>query len=337
MTKTRAVGADRRLLGHSGIEVSALGLGCWTISGVWSWEGRQIGWGQIDDEESIRAIRAAIDLGVNFFDLGDCFGSGHGEYLLGKAIAGRRDKVVISTKFGNVFEEGKPELLGEDASPSYIRRAVQESLRRLGLERIDLYSLEIWSLPKAQAEAVADTLEELKAEGLIGAYGWSTDDLDCARVFASRPGCAAIEHELNVFQDAPELLAICDEHDLASINRAPLAMGILSGRFTRDTQVPDDDVRGRLGPNWYPQYFQEGRPSPELLEKIDAVREILTSGGRTLVQGALAWIWGRSERTIPIPGFRNLKQAEENARALELGPLEPAQMKEIAEILAPID
>jgi aryl-alcohol dehydrogenase-like predicted oxidoreductase len=139
--------------------------------------------------------------------------------------------------------------------------------------------------------------------------------------------------DLNVFKDATDLLAVCDEHDLASINRAPLAMGLLSGKFGPDSKLPENDVRGQLGPEWV-QFFKDGRPVPALLEKVDALREVLTSGGRTLVQGALAWIWGRSERTIPIPGFKSVKQAEENARALEFGPLTPTEMSQVAEILA---
>jgi aryl-alcohol dehydrogenase-like predicted oxidoreductase len=327
------VGTARRRFGHSDIEVSAMGLGCWAIGGGWSWGDAPVGWGETDDEESIRAIRAAIDLGVDFFDTADVYGCGRSERVLGKAIAGRADEIVVATKFGNVFDEETRRWTGEDISPAHIRAACQASLRRLGLDRIDLYQLHIWSLPQAQAEAVAETLEELVAEGLIRAYGWSTDDLPCARLFAAKPGCASIQNDLNVFKDASEILTICDEHDLASINRAPLAMGILSGKFGPDSKLPENDVRGQLGPEWV-QFFKDGRPQPELLEKVDALREVLTSNGRTLVQGALAWIWARSERTIPIPGFKSVKQAEENARALEFGPLTPAQMSQIAEILA---
>jgi len=326
------VGTARRRLGRSGIEVSAMGLGCWAIGGVWTSGDVPSGWGEVDDEESIRAIRTAIDLGVSFFDTADVYGCGHSERVLGKAIEGRKDEVVVATKFGNVFDEETRVWTAEDVSPTHIREACQASLRRLGLNRIDLYQLHIWSLPQAQAEEVSETLEELKAEGLIRAYGWSTDDLPCARLFAAKPGCTSIQNNLNVFKDAAEILAICDEHDLASINRAPLAMGILSGKFGPDSKLPENDVRGQLGPEWV-QFFKDGRPVPELLEKVEALREVLTSGGRTLVQGALAWIWGRSERTIPIPGFKSVKQAEENARALEYGPLTPAQMSQIAEIL----
>jgi len=327
------VGTAKRRLGHSGIEVSAMGLGCWAIGGAWTWGDVPVGWGETDDEESIRAIRAAIDLGVSFFDTADVYGCGRSERVLGKAIAGRAEEIVVATKFGNVFDEETRTWTGEDVSPAAIRQACQASLRRLGRDRIDLYQLHIWSLPQAQAEEAAETLELLVAEGLIRAYGWSTDDVSCARLFAPKPGCTSIQNDLNVFKDASEILAICDEHDLASINRAPLAMGILSGKFGPDSKLPENDVRGQLGPEWV-QLFKDGRPVPELLEKVDALREVLSSNGRTLVQGALAWIWARSERTIPIPGFKSVKQAEENARALEFGPLTPAQMSQVAEILA---
>jgi aryl-alcohol dehydrogenase-like predicted oxidoreductase len=145
------------------------------------------------------------------------------------------------------------------------------------------------------------------------------------------PSCTSIQHTLNVFEDAPELLGLCADHDLASINRSPLAMGVLSGKFTAESRLPTDDVRG-AGHTWVP-YFEDGRLSPAFLERLAAVREILTSGGRTLSQGALAWIWARSERTIPIPGFKSVEQVEENARAMVLGPLTPAQLGEVETLI----
>ena len=323
---------SRRRLGKSGIEVSALGLGCWAMGGSWTWAGTPVGWGEVDDNESIRAIHAALDLGVNFFDTADVYGCGRSERVLGKALAGRGDDVLIATKFGNVFDEEKREWVREDVSPAHIREACLASLRRLGREQIDLLQLHVWSLPEAQALEVADALDELYDDGLIRAYGWSTDDLSCARLFRGRPGFSAIQHDLNVFRPAAEILAICDELDLASVNRAPLAMGILSGKFGPDSQLPADDVRGQLGPEWV-AFFKDGRPRPELLAKVDAIREVLTSGGRTMVQGALAWIWARSERAVPIPSFKTVKQAEENSRALQFGPLGVAEMSEITEIL----
>jgi aryl-alcohol dehydrogenase-like predicted oxidoreductase len=320
-----------RTLGRSGIAVSGMGLGCWAIGGPFWLDGKPDGWGEVDDDESIRAIHRALDLGVRFFDTADIYGTGHSEEVLGRALEGRRDEVVIATKFGYTFDAATRSGTGTDASPAYVHKACRDSLRRLRTDVIDLYQLHIWSLPLAQAEEVAGVLEELRAEGLIRAYGWSTDDLDCARLFAERPSCSTIQHDLNVLDDAPALLDLCEEHDLASINRTPLAMGFLSGKFTADSRLPADDVRG-AGHEWV-RYFEHGRPRPELLDALAAVREVLTSGGRTLAQGALAWIWARSERTIPIPGFKSVRQVEQNARALELGPLAPEQRAEIDRLL----
>jgi aryl-alcohol dehydrogenase-like predicted oxidoreductase len=327
----KMVGTPSRTLGRSGIEVSPMGLGCWAIGGAWTNNGIPVGWGETDDEESIRAIHAAIDLGVTFFDTANVYGCGRSERVLGKALAGRSD-IVVATKFGNVFDEETRVWSGEDHSPAHVREACLASLRRLGRDQIDLLQLHLWSIPENEAEEIAGALEELVSEGLIRAYGWSTDVLDHARQYASKPGCAAIQNNLNVFNGAEEILAICDEHDLASINRAPLAMGLLSGKFGPGSTLPENDVRGQLGPDWVP-FFKDGRPAPELLGKVEALREVLTSGGRTMAQGALGWIWAHSERAIPIPGFKSVKQAAENAGAMELGPLGASEMGQIAEIL----
>jgi aryl-alcohol dehydrogenase-like predicted oxidoreductase len=323
--------AVERTLGRSEILVSGLGLGCWAIGGPLWLEGIQDGWGQVDDEESVRAIRRAIDLGVRFFDTADVYGAGHSEEVLGRALEERRSEVVISTKFGYTFDPATKQTAGTNASAEYVRAACEASLRRLRTDYIDLYFLHIWSAPPEEAEEAAAVLDDLRSEGLIRAYGWSTDVLDCARMYASKPGCTAIEHELNVLVYAPALLALCAEEDLASVNRTPLAMGLLTGKFTADSRLSKDDVRG-AGHAWV-KYFDDGSPKPEFLERLAAVREILTSGGRTLAQGALAWIWARSEHTIPIPGFKTVAQAEENARAMEGGPLTPKLMNDIDELL----
>ena len=320
-----------RTLGKSGIQVSAMGLGCWAIGGPFWFDGKADGWGEIDDPESIRAIHCAIDLGVTFFDTADVYGTGHSETILGEALQTQRDRVVIATKFGHTFDASTRQALEPNATPAYIRQACQASLRRLKTGYIDLYQLHIWSLPAQEAEEVADTLENLRQEGLIRAYGWSTDNLECAGWFARRPSCTAIQHVLNVLEDAPELIRLCEENGLASVNRSPLAMGLLSGKFQAGSQLQKDDVRGS-GHEWVP-YFEDGRPRQEFLDKLNAVRDILTSQGRTLVQGALAWIWARSEQTVPIPGFKNVRQAEENARAMQYGPLSREQMDEIDRLL----
>ncbi len=320
-----------RLLGRSGIEVSALGLGCWAIGGEMWMDGKPDGWGSVDDAESIRAIRRALDLGVTFLDTADAYGCGHSEEVIGQAIAGRRDQVVLATKFGHVPAEGSRTLAGTCVDAGYIERACRASLRRLRTDRIDLYQLHVWSVQVAEVAGILETLERLVEKGMIRAYGWSTDLVDGARLFARGAHCATIEHALNLFADAPAMLELCGREGLASVDRSPLAMGLLSGKFDRQSVLPRDDVRG-AGFDWVP-YFREGRPSPALLERLEAVREILRSGGRTLAQGALAWIWGRSGATVPIPGFKSVRQVEENAGALRHGPLTPEQMAEVARIL----
>jgi aryl-alcohol dehydrogenase-like predicted oxidoreductase len=177
---------------------------------------------------------------------------------------------------------------------------------------------------------VRDELEKLIQEGKVRTYGWSTDRMDAVRAFSTSPNCGVVQQQLNIFDGDMELLALCEELNLASINRGPLGMGLLTGKFTPETTFKDDDVRKHA--QWFPG-FKDGRPNQEWLEALKSVREVLTSSGRSLAQGALAWIWGRSEKTIPIPGFKTVKQVEENCKAMDFGPLTPEQMAEIDKIL----
>jgi aryl-alcohol dehydrogenase-like predicted oxidoreductase len=321
-----------RTLGRSGIEVSALGMGCWAIGGP-LWSGvTPLGWGEVEDDVSIRAVHAALDLGVYFFDTANAYGAGHSERVLGQALAGQRDRAVIATKFNAVFDEATRQVMGSDASPAGIRGACEASLRRLGTDYIDLYQFHDNGFPAAQAQPVRDTLEALVQEGKIRAYGWSTDFPENAAFFARGAHCAAIQVELNVLDDNPAILAICEEHNLAAINRGPLAMGLLTGKYTPGSGVSIEDVRGEKSPEWM-KYFKDGRPSAEYVKKIEAVREILTAGGRTLAQGALAWLWARSPKTVPIPGFRTAAQVTENCQALSFGPLSRDQFEAVEQIL----
>jgi aryl-alcohol dehydrogenase-like predicted oxidoreductase len=307
-----------------------MGLGCWAIGGPFLMDGKPDGWGPVEDAESIRAIRRAIDLGVTFFDTADAYGTGHSERLLAQALKGYRDKVVIATKFGFTYDEDKRQLTGTDVSPTYIRRACEASLRRLQTDYIDLYQLHCGASPE-EAEVIFNTLAQLQAEGLIRTYGWSTSDPNNARFVAAHENGTAIQHGLNVFGDASEMLEVCAQHNLASINNSPLASGLLSGKYQANSVIPAGDFRA-AGHAWA-IYFENGQPKPEFLDKLAAVREILTSQGRSLVQGALAWIWAKSDRTIPIPGFKTVAQVEENCAAMQFGPLTSAQMAEIDQLL----
>jgi aryl-alcohol dehydrogenase-like predicted oxidoreductase len=303
-----------------------MGLGCWAIGGLWRWLDGQGGWGDIDDNESIRAIHTALDLGINFFDTAANYGTGHSERILARALTGKRDQAIIGTKFGfNVNEAEKQVTFRTDDHLLHVREECEESLRRLNTEVIDLYQLHVWDYPIEKVPAMVELLESLVSEGKIRYYGWSTDSVEGARVFAEGKHCIAIQHDLNVIMDAPEMLKLCKELNLASVNRSPLARGALSGKYAKGTVFPQNDVRTDT---WSWDHF-----FAPTLDQLDKIREVLTSNGRTLVQGALAWIWARSETTIPIPGFKTVAQVEENAKALEFGPLTPEQMKEIDTIL----
>lgn len=326
----------KRHLGRSGIEASAMGLGCWAIGGPWTMNGSQAGWGVIDDAESVRAIHRAIELGVDFFDTAANYGCGHSERLLGQAVKGQRDQIVIATKFGYCVNEAAKEVTPygekeEDSDvASHLRADVEASLKRLDTDYIDVYLLHIWGLSIERALEAREGLEELVKEGKVRTYGWSTDRTDAIEAFSTSPNCGVVEQQLSVLDGNVELLALCEQLNLASINRGPLGMGLLTGKFAPDSSFSNDDVRKHA--NWHPG-FKDGRPTQAWLDALESIREVLTSNGRTLAQGALAWIWARSEQTIPIPGFKTVKQVEENCKAMKFGPLTPAQVNEIDEIL----
>src|SRR5512138_688493 len=326
----------QRTLGRSGLQVSAMGLGCWAIGGPWTLDGGPAGWSQVDDAESLRGIQRGLELGVNFFDTAANYGAGHSERLLGKAFKDRRDKVIIATKFGyHVDETAKAvthydEKEEESNVASRLRSSVEESLKRLDTDYIDVYQLHVWGLSIERALEAREILEDLVKEGKIRTYGWSTDRLDAVQAFSTSPNCGVVQQQLSVLDGNMELLALCEERNLASLNRGPLGMGLLTGKFAPDTSFASDDVRHHA--QWHPG-FKNGKPTQDWLDKLASIREVLTSHGRTLAQGALAWIWARSEKTVPIPGFKTVAQVEENAKAMEFGPLTSEQMKEINTVL----
>ena len=321
----------KRRLGRSNLEVSAIGLGCWAMGGPWDWleaDGSKgpVGWGQVDDAESIRAIHYALDAGINFFDTAANYGCGRSERVLGQALAGRRDKVILATKFGYLVDEEKRTVTETENIVTRIRQECEDSLRRLKTDYIDLYQFHWGEYPAEKAGEVRDFLEKLVEEGKIRWYGWSTDNPDGARVFAQGQHCTAIQHWMNMSADKPQMLAVCEEHDQASIIRSPLGMGMMTGKFNSDTTFPEDDVRH----GWD---LRAERPTQHI-QRVEAVRKIFADAGevRTQAQIALAWLWTRSDRTIPIPGFKTVAQVKENIQAMEFGLLSNEQMKEIDKI-----
>jgi aryl-alcohol dehydrogenase-like predicted oxidoreductase len=313
-----------RILGRSGLIVSALGLGTARIGGLGWEETSRTHYSAAEVSASIQAIHHALDLGINYFDTADEYGCGHAETVLGQALRGHRQGVVISTKFGYVIDEATRQVIGEDASPAAIRRACEASLRRLGIDAIDIYLLHLRDLELRLAADARETLEELVAEGKIRFYGWSTDDPERAALFAQGPHCTAIMHRLNIMMDAPETLALCEAHNIASLNRIPLAMGLLSGRWSANTRLPAED--------WRQGFFGVQRFVDDL-EIAQGLRQVLTRDGRSYAQGALGWIWARSPGTVPVPGFRTAAHVVEDAEALLRGPLSAEQMAEIEGLL----
>lgn len=324
-----------RILGKSGIEVSALGMGCWAIGGPWTWAqpGRDpypAGWGKTDDQQSIRAVHAALDLGVNLFDTAANYGAGHSEVVLGQALQGRRQEVVIATKFGHIVNEQAKEVYGDDDQIlGNVQIDVENSLRRLQTDYIDIYQLHQGSYSAERAPELMDKLERLVEQGKIRWYGWSTDLVDRARVFAEGEHCTSIQFQLNAIFDHPEMRALCADFELAGINKDPLNKGILTGKFTPDSSFPKDDIRSEAD-------FHSDR-LVKRLALVDRLREPLTTGGRTMAQGALGYIWALDERMIPIPGFKSVEQVEQNVGALEYGPLPDDVMQQIQQLVAESD
>jgi len=198
----------------------------------------------------------------------------------------------------------------------------------LNTDYIDLYQLHVGDYSPEGAPAVREELEKLVTEGKIRWYGWSTDNAEGARVFAEGAHCAAIQQAIHwaTQRDYGPTLKVCEDFNLASIVRGPLGMGVLTGKFKGgEVSLPQDDVRH----DWD---FNKG-PIADFIQIVDDLRDVLTSDGRTLAQGALGWLWARSEATIPIPGFKSVAQVEENAGAMAFGPLSAAAMADIDRLL----
>jgi aryl-alcohol dehydrogenase-like predicted oxidoreductase len=316
------------------MEVSPMGFGGWAIGGPFALpDGQPAGWGEVDDEESIAAVRAAFDAGITLFDTANVYGTGHSERILAQALEGRRREVVLATKWGNTMQERLRILDGADSTVAGMRESLEGSLRRLDTDYVDLFQFHLNDCDGPEVGELREALEEETAAGKIRAYGWSTDFPDRAHEWVGGAHYRAIQAEINVLNDNPGIIEIAEDHGLACLTRGPLAMGLLSGKYTANTKVGADDVRG-ANPEWL-RYFDDGVPSAEFLTMLDAVREVLTSDGRSLVQGAIAWLWGRSTTTIPIPGIRTVAQARENAGAMGFGPLPPAAMAQIEGLLRP--
>jgi aryl-alcohol dehydrogenase-like predicted oxidoreductase len=307
-------------------------MGCWAIGGPWTYaqpgeEPFPAGWGKIDDSESIRAIDAGLDAGINFFDTAANYGTGHSEKILGQALKGKRDQAVIATKFGHMVNEQKKVVYRDrDQTLGNVRGDIENSLRRLDTDYVDVYQLHDSGYDHERALEVRAILEDLVQEGKIRWYGWSTDHVDRARVFADGEHCTSIQFSLNALHDNEEMRTLCADFDLAGINKDPLRRGILTGKFTPESTFPDDDVRS--GADFTSERYTKA------LNAVEALREVFTSGGRSMAQGALAYILGLDDRMVPIPGFKSVQQVRDNAATMDFGPFSKEEVEQVRGIVA---
>ena len=303
-----------------------LGLGCWPLSGAFYAEDRPLGYANADPSESIRALEAAYGAGIRLFDTAAVYGAGKGERLVGEALNGKTD-VTIVTKIGLAFDEDTEMLLGEELAAGAVLPAIDRCLKRLGRDHVDVVLIHPNEAPVDQADAMFDEMERAVASGRIGSFGWSTDFPDNVRATADRDSFSTVEYAMNVFFDVPSIRRAVDHADCWGLVRSPLAMGLLSGK----TAVSRDDIRAH-DEGWN-NYYVDGAANPIYTDQIAALRDLLQTGGRSLVQGALGWVMAKGPRCIPLPGARTVAQVTENAKALEFGPLPKDIMTQIEALM----
>ncbi|MEO1140289.1 MAG: aldo/keto reductase [Pseudomonadota bacterium] len=311
-------------------EMSPLGMGCWPIGGAMFSGDEPLGYTNVNDDQSIRAIHAALACGITLFDTAPAYGAGHAERLLAHALKDRPD-ALIATKIGVGVDEASKQLTGNESDPKSVIPAIEQSLSRLERDRIDLLLLHLNSLSVAQANAIFDEVDKARQSGKVRYYGWSTDFSQSAAAVAGRPAFVAVEHAMNVLLDAPQMEKVVQQNSLTALIRSPLAMGLLSGRYGADDLMREDDIRATSNPRT--DYFAKGRANPSFLAKLDAVRELLMMDGRSLVQGAIGWLWAKDGANVPIPGARTEGQIEGIAGALTFGALPQDVMVQIETLI----
>jgi aryl-alcohol dehydrogenase-like predicted oxidoreductase len=286
-----------------GLESSELGLGCMGMSEFY---------GEGDDEESIRTIHRALDLGITLLDTADMYGVGRNEELVGRALQGRRERAIVATKFGNVRGDDGA-FLGIDGSPEYVRRACDASLRRLGIDVIDLYQQHRVD-PKTPIEETVGAMHELVEQGKVRFIGLSEAQPEDLRRAAATAPIATLQTEYSLFERSVEneILDTCEELGIGFLAYAPLGRGLLTGRFRSESDFSDDDFRGG---GRYPRLAGENlEHNLRLVQEVEAVAE---AHGATAAQVALAWLLTRRPSIVPIPGTKRVKYLEENAAATE--------------------
>ena len=292
---------NHRTLGRDGLDVSALGLGCMGMSEFY---------GPADDEQSIKTIHRALSLGITLLDTADMYGPYTNEQLVGTAIADRRDDVVLATKFGIVREEGSRRV---DSSPEYAKRACEASLRRLGVDHIDLYYMHRRN-PDVPIEETVGGMAELVGEGKVRHIGLSEVNADTLRAACAVHPIAALQSEWSLWTRSIEaqIVPTARELGVGIVPYSPVGRGFLTGRYASIDDLSPDDFR-RYNPRF------QGDNLNDNLAIVERVREVADDVGCTAVQLALARLLHQGEDVVPIPGTKRVAYDEENAEAADIG------------------
>jgi aryl-alcohol dehydrogenase-like predicted oxidoreductase len=308
-----------RELGRNGLKVSALGLGCMGMSEFY---------GESDDAESIATIHRALDLGITFLDTADVYGPFKNEVLVGQAIKGKRDKIVLATKFGIVRDPGNPAKRGVSGKPDYVRSSCEASLRRLGVETIDLYYQHRVD-PNTPIEETVGAMAELVKAGKVRYLGLSEASAQTLRRAVKTHPIAALQTEYSLWTRDPEteILATCRELGIGFVAYSPLGRGFLTGQFQKFEDFAADDYR-RHSPRFQGENFQKN------LDLVRRVEEIARKKGCKPSQLALAWVLAQGNDIVPIPGTKRRKYLEENVGAIELK-LTNEDLRRIDEVFPP--
>jgi len=319
---TRSTQIEKHVLGKSGITVSVIGLGLWAIGGDY--------WGPTDDRESLSTIDAALDMEVNLFDTADVYGAGHSEELLGQAMKGRRDQFVVTTKIGWINFDGERGRSAYDTVDRLIA-GVESNLHRLQTDYIDVIQSHI-DFRDPTMEIFVQGFQKLQRDGKVRAYGVSTSDFEYLKAFNADDNCATLQIDYSILNRTAEaaIFPYCQAHNIGVLVRGPLAMGILTGKFSSDTRFGPDDFRRRWQEN--PEEYQVFLDD---LAKVEALRPL--AEGRTMAQLALQFVIAHPAVTAAIPGAKTPEQLKDNVGAALLPRLTAEELAQIEAITPPGD
>ncbi|MEA3326764.1 MAG: aldo/keto reductase [Chloroflexota bacterium] len=311
---------EKRILGKTGLEVTKIGVGLWAIGGD--------EWGQVQDQESLDMISAALDLGINFFDTADVYGVGHSEELLGQAMKGRRDKFIVATKIGWLgFDEEKHASQYNTVEKLIV--GVEGNLKRLQTDYVDLIQCHI-NFHEPNMEAFVEGFQKLQKQGKIRAYGVSTSDFEYLQAFNADERTATLQIDYSILNRTPEreIFPYTMEKNLGVLVRGPLAMGILTGKFTKDSRFGEGDFRK----NWIENKDQH-KIYIDDLEKVEKLKPLTNS--RSLAQLAIQFVVQHPAVTVAIPGAKRISQLKENVKSALMPELTSEELADIDAITLP--